>query len=342
MSKVFARIKKFIFAKRQIIYITDAGIKSKNLNSLFIILNILLVGWVSFTTVKYFELNRKILNTTYNNKEQNEYIEKITVLQQDLNNIKSFISSLNKYDRLSAIDFKSLDKNTINNNNNIHLDAKLVLSRAKQDLKKINNSIIERINNLSKTSESVGLDPNIKTVSYEKEIRNVEYKDLEQDTKESVVLSKTLKNNLHNLMNLEDFINTVPFAEPMDVLYISSEYGARNDPINGRKATHHGLDMVGGYLANIYATAPGKVIFAGRNGGYGKSVVIEHKNNFKTLYAHLNSYNVKVGDIVKRGDIIGVQGNTGKSTGHHLHYEIFKNDKRFNPKEFIKVGANYY
>ena len=66
----------------------------------------------------------------------------------------------------------------------------------------VNNSIIERINNLSKTSESVGLDPNIKTVSYEKEIRNVEYKDLEQDTKESVVLSKTLKNK-HNIYNYE-------------------------------------------------------------------------------------------------------------------------------------------
>lgn len=118
---------------------------------------------------------------------------------------------------------------------------------------------------------------------------------------------------------------------------VSSCYGNRYHPIDKTWKVHSGIDFVAEYATSIHSTADGTVVFVGIKSGYGKCVVIEHNYGFKTMYAHLTEYYTKQGNKVKKGAIIGFLGNTGKSTGAHLHYEIIKNDKKINPTNFIDI-----
>src|SRR5690606_26967595 len=120
---------------------------------------------------------------------------------------------------------------------------------------------------------------------------------------------------------------TGQFAYPVSNHRLSSKYGSRW----GRN--HTGIDLTGN--KNIKAADAGEVEFVGTKNGYGKTIIINHKNGFKTLYGHLNSYSVSKGDKVDTGDKIGVMGNTGRSTGVHLHFEIIKNGKHVNPLSYL-------
>jgi len=117
--------------------------------------------------------------------------------------------------------------------------------------------------------------------------------------------------------------------------WISSTFGIRNDPFNKTKKFHEGLDIANNPGTPIKATADGIVTFVGVNGGYGNIVIINHLNDIQTRYAHLQSYIVKSGQHVKKGQIIGYLGNTGRSSGPHLHYEVRKNLIPVNPKLYI-------
>ncbi len=129
----------------------------------------------------------------------------------------------------------------------------------------------------------------------------------------------------------------IPLGEPARG-WISSGYGARIDPINGRRAFHYGIDISNMPGTQIQATAAGTVVYAQTNGGYGKMIKIKHPDNYTSLYGHLDSFQVKSGDTVERGAIIGTMGNTGRSTGSHLHYEVRQNDKPINPYPLIFLG----
>lgn len=132
-------------------------------------------------------------------------------------------------------------------------------------------------------------------------------------------------------------IQTLPLGKPVNGS-ISSWYGNRIDPINGKKAFHSGVDFRGRKGDPVFATADGKVVFAGKNGGFGNFIKINHGNGYKTSYGHLHNYHVKKGDRVTRGQIIGLVGNSGRSTGTHLHYEIHYKNKTVNPRKFMKVA----
>ena len=145
-------------------------------------------------------------------------------------------------------------------------------------------------------------------------------------------------NNINNLpedkKNL--MFNLVPSGSPLTrEIFITSEFGARVHPVSGVKKEHHGLDFRLDIGDEIIAPAIGKVIFAGKQGGYGEVVKIEHAYGFQTVYAHLNKIDVKVGEIVGKGKKIAEGGNTGVSTGPHLHYEIKYNDIPINPSNFV-------
>ncbi len=116
---------------------------------------------------------------------------------------------------------------------------------------------------------------------------------------------------------------------------LSSSYGYRIHPIYKTVKLHSGMDFSGAIGTPIYATGDGKVVYAKNEKGYGKSILIDHGFNYQTLYTHLDKYNVKIHQKVKRGDIIGYMGNSGVSTGPHLHYEVKKNGIPVNP-------INYY
>jgi murein DD-endopeptidase MepM/ murein hydrolase activator NlpD len=113
----------------------------------------------------------------------------------------------------------------------------------------------------------------------------------------------------------------------------------RMDPFVKGPAIHSGLDIRGDMGEPVRATAAGKVETAGWNGGYGNMVEIDHGNQFSTRYGHLSAIGVKVGQMVKVGDVIGRIGSTGRSTGPHLHYETRINDEAVDPQKFLRAGV---
>ncbi len=130
-------------------------------------------------------------------------------------------------------------------------------------------------------------------------------------------------------------LRTLPLGKPVPGA-ITSRYGSRVDPLNTKKAFHSGIDFRGKHGVKVRATAHGKIIYAGKNGSFGNFIKIDHGNGFTTSFAHLQSYHVKKGDLVTRGQVIGLVGSSGRSTGPHLHYEIARNGKSVNPYKYMK------
>ncbi len=119
---------------------------------------------------------------------------------------------------------------------------------------------------------------------------------------------------------------------------ISSPFGPRRHPIFGVRSMHSGIDLAAPRSTPIKASEGGKVIYAGWYGGYGKVVIVDHSKGFSTLYAHLSSTAVSVGDQVRQGDTVGYEGDTGYATGPHLHFEVRSQGKPQNPVTFLGNG----
>jgi murein DD-endopeptidase MepM/ murein hydrolase activator NlpD len=117
--------------------------------------------------------------------------------------------------------------------------------------------------------------------------------------------------------------------------WVTSDFGSRVDPYTSERVMHAGIDIAGPHGKEIIAPSDGTVVFSGLEGGYGNVIVIDHGYGIKTRYGHLASLKVKAGERVKRGDLIAAMGNTGRSTGPHLHYEVRVNGIAQNPRKFI-------
>jgi murein DD-endopeptidase MepM/ murein hydrolase activator NlpD len=128
----------------------------------------------------------------------------------------------------------------------------------------------------------------------------------------------------------------VPQVLPASMAAISSGFGYRRDPFTGEPAMHAGLDFRGPVGAPIYAAAKGTVTFAGVKAGYGNTVEISHGNGLLTRYAHMSRFAARPGQQVKAGAVIGAIGNTGRSTGPHLHFEVRHHDRPLNPRLFLE------
>lgn len=151
---------------------------------------------------------------------------------------------------------------------------------------------------------------------------------------------KSLLADMERVNAMRIAVDRLPFLRPVGPARFSSGYGNRKDPKNGRKAFHAGIDFAGPRGTPIYATGAGEVVFSARQRGYGNLIKIRHAFGYETVYAHLNRRRVKVGDKVERGDRIGDMGNTGRSTGTHLHYEIRVNGNTVNPAKYIEAARN--
>ncbi|HEV7247747.1 MAG TPA: M23 family metallopeptidase [Shinella sp.] len=130
----------------------------------------------------------------------------------------------------------------------------------------------------------------------------------------------------------------LPFGNPSPQSSITSRFGNRTDPFLGRLALHAGIDFRARTGTEIHATGAGTVVVAGRNGGYGNMVEIDHGDGLTTRYAHLSRVLVKVGDHVDEADPVGFSGTTGRSTGPHLHYEVRRDGKAIDPMRFLTAG----
>lgn len=157
-------------------------------------------------------------------------------------------------------------------------------------------------------------------------------------TKEIVVQSKSLDEITLLAEEKEKLLAAIPAIQPVtneDLSRMASGYGWRTDPFTKVRRFHHGMDFTAPTGTPIYATGNGEVVRAdNRATGYGNHIVIDHGFGYETLYAHLHRYNVRVGQKVTRGDIIGFVGSTGRSQAPHLHYEVIKDNERINPINF--------
>jgi len=138
---------------------------------------------------------------------------------------------------------------------------------------------------------------------------------------------------------LDEALNSVPLGFPVDgEYYRTSSFGVRKDPFTRRPAMHEAVDFAGRYNTPIVSTADGTVIYSGNKSGYGKVIIIDHGYGFTTKYAHLAKSYVKKGQKIAKGDKIAGMGNTGRSTGPHLHYEVHFQGRVYDPDKFLRAG----
>ncbi len=149
---------------------------------------------------------------------------------------------------------------------------------------------------------------------------------------------RELDDALDLLDRVKKHAKALPIASPAPGRAISSSFGVRKDPLLGTPAMHSGMDFRAPMGAPIRATAAGVVVSAGWNGGYGKMVEIDHGGGYTTRFAHMSRIDVKEGDRIQVGDVVGRVGSTGRSTGPHLHYEVRRNGDAVDPVRFLRIG----
>ncbi|MFQ6677259.1 MAG: M23 family metallopeptidase [Fidelibacterota bacterium] len=167
-------------------------------------------------------------------------------------------------------------------------------------------------------------------------------KSLEMDVD---ALTRKVKLELHSYSDIYDkvtgnvdVIHSIPSIRPVRNGYLNSSFGYRKDPMNGKVRFHYGQDITVNTGETVFAPADGIIKEARYKGGYGKVIKIDHGYGYTTLYAHLSKINVKKGQKIKRGSILGYSGNTGRSTAPHLHYEVHRNGTPQNPLDYFFSG----
>jgi len=147
-----------------------------------------------------------------------------------------------------------------------------------------------------------------------------------------------------NLKSRALTLEMIPNGSPIEYHGITSQFGYRRHPSLGYRELHKGCDMKAKLFTEVYATANGVVEYAGyrRDSGYGRLIIIDNAYGFKTYFAHLGKFNVKAGQVVQKGDLIGLTGNSGLSNGPHLHYEVRFLQHALNPLRFVEWSMNNY
>ncbi len=164
-------------------------------------------------------------------------------------------------------------------------------------------------------------------------------KKVEKISKQMYIQSKSYDEVQDMISNKTEMLASLPAIQPVsnkDLTRLASGYGYRIDPIYKVRKMHHGIDFTAPTGTDIYSTGNGTISIVKKSRrGYGNHVIIDHGYGYKTLYAHLSKIDVRRGQKIKRGDIIGAVGSTGKSTAPHLHYEVLKDGVKINPINFF-------
>jgi len=174
-----------------------------------------------------------------------------------------------------------------------------------------------------------GARPEISDVSYKLQSlqSQIDLSGSQLSALENVILSRQLGQEIH------------PEGRPVNTGYISSGFGQRVDPFTGGEEFHEGIDFAAPEGTRIRAVAAGIVTWAGARGGYGNMVQIDHGNGYATRYGHAYKVLVHVGETVNRGDVLALVGDTGRSTGPHVHFEVLRNGHEVNPARFVALRA---
>ena len=258
-----------------------------------------------------------------------EYKEKILIKAYENNQISSHI-----YSNKGEVDYESnlrvyADQMGELYSRIIRIDSQT--ERLQQILKKqiIGKDKVPKLNEKKEKSSKVSSsNDNLTSIDFKKEITKLMAK---------VRIREELYNTMESILLKESILkDTLPSLKPVNIPCCSSGYGWRNDPILGIRNFHEGLDFSAAHGEQIRATASGIVLEAGRAGHYGKYVKINHGGGLETRYAHASKLLVKKGDLVSKGEVIALVGNTGRSTGPHLHYEIRFKGNSLDPRKYLK------
>ena len=259
-----------------------------------------------FVTVEYFsEIIYKVKLTRL--KEDNyELVETIQSMETRLDSVNLQLTILFDKDRAlrTYADIPEIDMDI----RKLGIGGKLIHKTTKLDKFIPNDTLL-----ISEISQKLG------QIERDLELEKLSYREIYEAVK-----------------NHKELIQSTPSIWPVEGGYVSSNFGYRKDPWTKKTRYHEGLDINAPSGTAVYSTADGVVRTCyNSSGGYGKMVTIDHGYGFTTLYGHLRKYSVKPGQQVKRGDIIGQVGNTGRSTGTHLHYEVQKFGLNKNPKNYF-------
>lgn len=312
----------------------DRKIKTINVRRIFpILIFVFIFSSISVMGYLYQHYYRNYLyltirvNQLKNVQAENQHLKnELFLLSQDTELLKEDLSEL--------IEYKNQIDNLIENNNDNRVG--LNLSTDKVDLKL--QTIFSFEHNLIQQGLPIGGGEYQALYKYPDEVIK-KTKDNIEMVKKQLPSQKDKLNNLEGrVKEYNNFMASIPLIWPLADKgegYISSDFGWRSDPFTGKQSLHEGLDIGVWYNTPVLATGDGRIKFAGMKGSYGYLVIIDHGYGFETRYAHLNKVKVKKGQKVSRGDIIAYSGNTGRSNGPHLHYEVRKNNIPQNPRNYI-------
>jgi murein DD-endopeptidase MepM/ murein hydrolase activator NlpD len=200
-------------------------------------------------------------------------------------------------------------------------------------------SLLDETIRLKKALQTTGINPQqmMKRVSQGGPLMSVA-PTMQDDAFRAGVVDTTA--SLNDLAMVVKALNSVPIDRPLLTSEISSGFGGRPDPFTEEAAFHAGIDFSAAKGADVFATAPGIVVFAGPRGAYGNTVEIDHGYGIRTRYGHLSRISVPLGQQLERGMIVGKVGSTGRSTGPHVHYEVWYDNAARDPGKFIRAGRN--
>ncbi|TET90848.1 MAG: hypothetical protein E3J96_00350 [Sulfurovum sp.] len=243
-----------------------------------------------------------------------------------VNMLNKKISGLNEKNRIVKQENRKLNIEKIDLQNKIKDEKEKLLSMNEK---------------LQEIEEAIGIGPDINATFFDRVDENV--KKIKETKRKNIQKLEELKAQTEKKIEIEKItalqkaflVNGIPNGKILNYRRVSSKFGYRVHPVTKRKDFHAGLDLSASNGTPIYAPANGVVEYSDKKGAYGNFLLIAHSYGFKTAYGHLSKYAVKSGEYVSKGQVIAYVGNTGRSTGPHLHYEIRYLNKWVNPKIFI-------
>ncbi len=268
------------------------------------------VGLVSFFIVAFFFLAYRNIQSVLNEINNERLVEENRILLGDYQKVSADITQLRQ-----TLGVLAKSDNQIR----VATDLPLVDEQTRQ--MGIGGPDLETANPVKSVREKYGVEDlrgDIDALILQAQFQQQSFDD---------ILSKVEKDH--------EVWNHTPSIIPIETYVITSEFGLRRHPLTGRIQPHKGVDFSASIGTPIYSSADGVVVFNGRKSGFGLVVIIDHGYGYKTAYAHSSLILVEEGQKVKRGDMIARVGNTGRSTGPHLHYEVWVNGEEDNPMKYI-------
>ncbi len=374
------RFYKLVFAKRTILFVTNQKIRSISIGPIAQLGILIAIAWVAnlfdqslryheILSAKSEEINKLQSVNNYFQEEFNDVNERLKKINDYLISVTGNgthkVSGEEKPEfktpkNIKEEDLSDDDQQTLNELKTTKTILSDLHSFTRNRIKTIENAISITGLNLKGSNKNVAKNTSRDT---EKEISLNNKKDLtakqggpleevgsidtnipysQEDLLEKHLEKSEFSSDIDRLTMLENLVKAMPLARPMKRYYISSGFGGRVDPILGGHAIHKGLDFAGPEHEKIISPSNGKVVLAGPFSGYGNAIVIDHGFGITTRYGHLATVKVTEGQIVKKGEVIAIQGNTGRSTGSHLHYEVRYRNTPLNPKKFLEAGDTLF